>query len=148
MTQVDHVRRLAAKILGVGVHRVWIDPEQLERVSTVISREEVRKLIKEGVIRKKPIRGISRYRIKVRKAKKRKGRRRGPGSKKGPRYYEKELWMRRIRALRKFLKYLKSRKIIDKRTYRYLYRLAKGGMFRSVSHMKSYIEEHKLARRI
>ena len=148
MTQVDQVRRLAAEILGVGVHRVWIDPQQLERVATVISKEEVRKLIKEGVIRKRPVKGVSRHRIRIRKMKKKRGRRRGPGSKKGPRYDERELWISRIRAIRKFLKHLRDRKIIDKRTYRRLYLLAKGGTFRNVSHLKTYIKEHKLARRI
>ncbi|RLE64578.1 MAG: 50S ribosomal protein L19e [Thermoprotei archaeon] len=148
MTQVDQVRRLAAEILGVGVHRVWIDPQQLERVATVISKEEVRKLIKEGVIRKRPVKGISRHRIRIRKMKKKRGRRRGPGSRKGPRYDERELWISRIRAIRKFLKHLRDRKIIDKRTYRRLYLLAKGGTFRNVSHLKTYIKEHKLARRI
>jgi len=145
---VDQVRRLAAEILGVGVHRVWIDPQQLERVATVISKEEVRKLIKEGVIRKRPVKGISRHRIRIRKMKKKRGRRRGPGSRKGPRYDERELWISRIRAIRKFLKHLRDRKIIDKRTYRRLYLLAKGGTFRNVSHLKTYIKEHKLARRI
>jgi len=148
VTQVDQVRRLAAEILGVGVHRVWIDPQQLERVATVISKEEVRKLIKEGVIRKRPVKGISRHRIRIRKMKKKRGRRRGPGSRKGPRYDERELWISRIRAIRKFLKHLRDRKIIDKRTYRRLYLLAKGGTFRNVSHLKTYIKEHKLARRI
>ncbi|MCD6369591.1 MAG: 50S ribosomal protein L19e [Thermoproteales archaeon] len=145
---MDQVRRLAAEILGVGVHRVWIDPQQLERVATVISKEEVRKLIKEGVIRKRPVKGVSRHRIRIRKMKKKRGRRRGPGSRKGPRYDERELWISRIRAIRKFLKHLRDRKIIDKRTYRRLYLLAKGGTFRNVSHLKTYIKEHKLARRI
>ncbi|HDI74356.1 MAG TPA: 50S ribosomal protein L19e, partial [Thermoprotei archaeon] len=69
------------------------------------------------------------------------------GKRKGPRFDEKELWVARIRALRKFLRKLKSRRKISPKTYRRLYRLAKGGYFRSVSHLKAYIEEHKLMER-
>ncbi len=147
MTDVSLVRRLAAEILKVGESRIWIDPEQLDRVASVISKEEVRKLIKEGVIQVRPPSTPSRGRIRKRHEQKKKGRRRGPGSRKGPRYDEKELWVARIRAIRKFLKYLRRRKIIDRRTYRMLYRLAKGGMFKSVRHLKTYIIEHNLARR-
>ncbi|RLE83012.1 MAG: 50S ribosomal protein L19e [Thermoprotei archaeon] len=144
---VDHVKRLAAKVLGVGVSRIWIDPSKHNELVTVITREEVKKLIKEGVIKVKPKKRNSRYRIKLRQLKRKKGRRRGPGKRKGPRFDEKELWVARIRALRKFLRKLKSRRKISPKTYRRLYRLAKGGYFRSVSHLKAYIEEHKLMER-
>ena len=60
----------------------------------------------------------------------------------------KEEWIKRIRAIRKFLKYLRKRRIISRSTYRRLYMLAKGGTFTSVSHVKTYIREHKLSRKI
>ncbi|RLI07420.1 50S ribosomal protein L19e, partial [Candidatus Bathyarchaeota archaeon] len=44
-------RRLAASILNVGVNRVWIDPERIEDVDVAITREEIKKLIHEGVIK-------------------------------------------------------------------------------------------------
>ena len=147
MVDVSLVKRLAAEVLKVGESRIWINPEELDRVSGVISREEVRKLIKEGVIRDKPPSTPSRGRVRIRHMQKKKGRRRGLGSRKGPRYDEKRMWIAKIRALRKFLKYLRKRKIIDSKTYRMLYRLAKGGMFRSVRHLKTYIIEHNLARK-
>ncbi|HDH07375.1 MAG TPA: 50S ribosomal protein L19e, partial [Thermoproteales archaeon] len=73
---VDHVKRLAAKVLGVGVSRIWIDPSKHNELVTVITREEVKKLIKEGVIKVKPKKRNSRYRIKLRQLKRKKGRRR------------------------------------------------------------------------
>src|SRR5439155_1518404 len=43
-------RRLAADLLGGGLNRVWIDPEDIDRVQSAITRDEVKKLIREGSI--------------------------------------------------------------------------------------------------
>jgi len=57
--QLTTIRRMAASILGVGVHRVWIDPERIEDVLGAVTREDVRKLIKDGVIKaKRPRKGL------------------------------------------------------------------------------------------
>ena len=143
-------RRLAAEVLGVGEGRIWIDPERLEDVEVAMTREDVRKLIKDGAIRTKPEKGISRGRKRVLREKKKKGRRRGLGSRKGAkgaRAPRKELWMSRIRALRKRLRELRARRMITASVYRKLYLLAKGGAFRSVAHLEQYIEANKLYRR-
>ncbi|RLF08814.1 MAG: 50S ribosomal protein L19e [Thermoprotei archaeon] len=145
--QVDVQKKIAAKILKVGVSRVWIDPSQLDRVSTAITRENVRSLIKEGVIKKLPEEGVSKGRHRKIAKQKRKGLRKGPGSRKGPVVDEKLLWMNKIRAIRKFLKTLRKRKVITPRVYRQLYKMAKGGVFDSVRQVKTYIKEHELARR-
>ncbi|MEM4617014.1 MAG: 50S ribosomal protein L19e, partial [Archaeoglobaceae archaeon] len=55
----------------------------------------------------------------------------------------KRLWIIRIRAIRRRLKELKRNGQIDKKTYRLLYRKAKGGEFRSVAHLNAYVEEIK-----
>jgi len=112
-----------------------------------VSREQVKKLIHDGVIKKLPPSTPSRGRIRIRKMQKRKGRRRGHGKRKGPRFDEKELWINKIRAQRKFLKKLRERKLVDRKTYRRLYRLAKGGFFRNIAHLKLYITEHKLVKK-
>lgn len=57
-------KKLAAKILKVGVNRVWIDPEHMEEVSRAITRNSIRALINDGVIKAKPVNGISSYRAK------------------------------------------------------------------------------------
>ncbi|RLE72308.1 MAG: 50S ribosomal protein L19e [Thermoprotei archaeon] len=134
------VRRLASEILKVGKNRIWIDMENIDRISSVLSREDVRKLIKEGVIRKRPVHTPSRGRIKVRK--------RGPGSRKGRSIDKKELWIRKVRAQRRYLRMLRDRRIISRKTYRRLYVLVKGNMFRSIRHLRSYILEHRLSERI
>jgi len=143
-------RRIAAEILKVGESRVWFDPERIEDISTAVTREDVRSLIKQGAIKAKPKVGVSRARARRLHEKKRRGQRRGPGSRKGAataRMPRKEKWMMKIRAIRKFLKRLRARRIITQSTYRKLYRMAKGGAFGSVAYLKSYIRERKLARR-
>ena len=76
-------KKLAAKILKVGVNRVWIDPEHMEEVSRAITRNSIRALINDGVIKAKPVNGISSYRSKKNAEQKSKGRRKGHGSRKG-----------------------------------------------------------------
>ncbi len=143
-------RRLAAQILKCGQNRVWFDPSALEDISSAATKEDVRELIEKGVIKRKPVKGVCRVRINKRKAQKRKGRRRGYGSRKGKktaRLSRKEQWMMRIRAIRKRLRFLRDNGLIDRRTYRMLYRKAKGGEFKSVAHLNAYIEQMGLLKR-
>jgi large subunit ribosomal protein L19e len=143
-------RKLAAKILDIGVNRVWIDPERTDEVSMAITRSEIKKLIKEKAIKALPENSQSRGRARVLSIKKKKGRRIGIGSKKGKKYSvvnRKTRWMNRIRAQRKRLVYLRDRRIITTNTYRSLYRKAKGGEFRSVAELERYINDNNLRRR-
>ncbi|MEM2214120.1 MAG: 50S ribosomal protein L19e [Candidatus Nezhaarchaeales archaeon] len=143
------VRRLAAEVLGVGESRVYIDPSRLDEVSSAVTKDDVRKLIEEGVISAKPVRGTSRARARLRHLKKRKGLRRGEGSRKGSvANLEKKLWTARVRALRNYLKLLRDKKMIDAKTYRRLYKLVKGGVFQSRAHLKEYVKEQGLLRRV
>ncbi|MEM1578863.1 MAG: 50S ribosomal protein L19e [Archaeoglobaceae archaeon] len=139
-------RRLAAEVLKCGKNRIWFDPKMLEDVSTASTKEDIRELIERGAIKKMPEKGTCRARIEKMRLKKRKGRRRGFGSRKGSktaRMPRKRLWIIRIRALRRRLKDLKKSGEIDTKTYRLLYRKAKGGEFRSVAHLNAYIAEMK-----
>ena len=140
-------KRLAASILKVGLNRVWIDPEQIDEVSKAITRSGVKQLINSGAIKAKPEKGISSYRSKKIAAQKKKGRRKGRGSIKGAknaRTPKKQAWMTTIRALRKDLKEMRDANEIDATTYRKLYKMAKGGAFRSKSYMKTYARDHDL----
>ncbi|MEM4575834.1 MAG: 50S ribosomal protein L19e [Candidatus Nezhaarchaeales archaeon] len=143
------VRRLAAEVLGVGESRVYIDPSALEEAASAITKEDVRKLIERGVISARPIRGTSRARTRARLLKKRKGLMKGEGSRKGSQAgLDKKLWIARIRALRRLLKLLRDKRAIDKKTYRRLYRLVKGGAFHSRAQLKEYLKEQGLIRRV
>ncbi len=143
-------RRMAAEVLGVGEGRVWIDPERLEDVEAAITREDIRRLIHEGAIRKLKEKGVSRARARILHEKRKKGRRRGQGSRSGSRKARaklKKVWVMKIRALRRRLRELKEKRVITTRVYRQLYLKAKSGVFRSISDLHRYIEVHGLRRK-
>lgn len=143
-------RRMAAEILGVGEDRVWIDPEKIEDVEAAITREDIKRLIHEGVIRKLKDRGVSRARARIAHEKKRKGRRRGMGSRSGAmsaRVSHQKDWVERIRSLRRRLHELKEKHAISVRVYRQLYLKAKAGAFKSTADLHRYIEAHGLRRK-
>ena len=104
---VSTQRRIAAAVLDCGIDRVWVDPENLERVKMAITKDDIRLLINDGIIVKKQEKGISSARKKEVQEQKRKGKRKGPGSRKGAkgaRTPKKEKWMNTIRPLRTLLK--------------------------------------------
>lgn len=135
MVNIKNKRRLIARYLGVGIERVWIDPEAIDEVMDIDTREDIMILIRRGVVK---VKNISGQKHKIRK------RKRGPGSRKGPktsRISKKELWMQRVRAQRKFLRYLRDKGLLTRHQYRVLYRRVKGGMFRSKAHLLDYIKD-------
>lgn len=140
------VKRLAADILGVGVSRVRISPEAQDRILEAVTREDVKALIDEDLIWAEHKKGVSRGRWREKHAKKKIGRRRGHGSKKGPRLDEEEAWKNKVRSMRRFLNTLKRRGLIEPATWRMLYRMVKGNYFRDLRHLKTYINEHNLAK--
>ena len=136
-------RRLAAKILKTGENRVWVDPNRTDDVEIAISREEVRKLIHEGVIKRSPVTSVSRSRARMIHEKKKKGLRRGLGRRQGSstsRVGRKELWITKIRALRRRLQELKARRTITQENYRHLYNMAGSGAFKSVADLERHIK--------
>lgn len=150
MTDLKSQRRLASQILKIGQNRVWIDPEKTDEADTAITRDEIRKLIHEGTIKALPEKGISRGRVRVLHEKKKKGRRKGPGSRTGSpraRVTKKEAWMSKIRALRKRLCLLKTKKVIAESAYRKLYRMASSGRFESIADLERYLKAHELWRK-
>jgi large subunit ribosomal protein L19e len=150
VTGLKSQRRLAAQILKTGQNRVWINPERVDDVEAAITREEIRKLVHEGVIKSLPEKGVSQGRSRILHQKKKKGRRRGPGSGTGSAHAKiskKDAWMSKIRALRKRLRELKARKIVAEDNYRKLYRMASSGRFASVADLERYLKTHELWRK-
>src|SRR5512137_409685 len=127
MTNLTSQRRLAAQILKVGQNRVWMDPERTDDVEGAITREEVRKLVHEKIIKSLPEKSVSRSRAKTIKEKKRQGRRKGVGSYGGSPQAgmsKKDAWMIKIRSQRKKLRELKVSRVITEKTYSQTYRIA------------------------
>ncbi len=150
MESLAKQKRIAAKVLKVGKGKVWIDPEATGDVADAITREDVRGLIEEGIIKVKQKKGVSRGRARVRANQKALGRRKGHGSRKGAkgaRSNKKKKWITKIRALRRRLKELRDDDYVDKTIYRKLYNRANGGEFRTVGHLNEYIKANELLMR-
>jgi large subunit ribosomal protein L19e len=138
--QITNQKRLAARILKCGVHRVWINPSYVDQIANSVQADDIREFIEEGWIKAKPIKGTSRVRARLRLAQKRKGRRKGHGTRAGTanaRNPRKNRWMRTIRSQRRVLKAFRADGTIEPSQYRRYYLKAKGGSYRSIAHMRS-----------
>ena len=141
--QITNQKKMAAQSLKCGVNRVWVDPRYVDQVSGAVQKSDVRELIEEGLIKARPIKGTSRVRARKLTEQRSKGRRRGHGSRKGSaraRLPKKNRWMRTIRSQRRTLKGMRQEGTLQASEYRYYYRKAKGGSYRSIAHMKANME--------
>lgn len=140
-------RRLASEIIGCGGNRIWIDPTRMEDVAEAITRSDIRLLIGSKAIKAKQKAGISRGRSRYIQGQKKKGKRRGQGSRKGTkkaRTPKKRAWIKTIRPIRAQLMRYRNQGKIDTATYRKLYRRAKGGMFRNKARLEAHLRSEGL----
>ena len=138
--QITNQKRIAARLLKCGENRVWINPLYVDQVASAVQTDDIREFIDEGWIRAKPVKGTSRVRARARLAQKRKGRRKGQGTRAGTanaRNPRKHRCMRTIRSQRRVLKDLREDQTSEPSQYRRYYLKAKGGSYRSIAHMRS-----------
>jgi len=135
---IKTVRRLAADIMKVGESRIWIDPARIGEVEDAVTRADVRRLIKSGVIRERPPSTPSRGRVRERSVG------RGPGSRKGAKGARMTVtWVEKVRAQRRLLKQLRDKGVVSRRLYRRLYLMVKGGAFSSRRVLMNYVASLK-----
>jgi large subunit ribosomal protein L19e len=136
-------KRLVSRITGVGVHRIRFDVDHLDDVADAITRENIRSLITANTIKIKSIVGTSRGRAHTKKAQKNK---RGTtqGSKqgrKGARVGKKEVYVAKVRSLRRLLKIAKDRKNLTNPEFWTLYKKVGGNTIRNKAHLRTLMEE-------
>lgn len=101
MSNLRLQKRLAASISRCGKRKIWLDPNENATIANANSRNNIRKLITDGIIIKKPVSMHSKYRIRKTTAARLKGRHTGPGKRKGTkdaRNPQKELWTTRMQV--------------------------------------------------
>ena len=132
------VKRLASEILGVGVSKIRIKPEDIGRAESALTREDVRGLIKDKVIIVKRRPG---FKVLNRRKKKLRGSRKGSMNSRAP---EKGKWMTSVRAQRKYLSELVSAGNLEKSSKRKVYMRIKGGSFKGKKAMLMYLKDNSM----
>ncbi len=138
-------KRLAARVTGVGVHRIRFDTDHLDDVADAITRENIRSLITANTIRIKSFTGTSKGRAHTKKAQKNKrgttqGAKKG---RKGARVGKKEVYVAKVRALRRLLKIAKDRKDLTNPEFWILYKKVGGNTVRNKAHLRTLMDEIK-----
>ena len=136
-------KRLAARVTGVGVHRIRFDTDHLDDIADAITRENIRSLITANTIKIKSFTGTSKGRAHEKKAQKNK---RGTtqGSKqgrKGARVGKKTVYVAKVRSLRRLLKIAKDRKDLTNPEFWALYKKVGGNTVRNKAHLRLLMDE-------
>lgn len=142
-------KRLAARVTGVGVHRIKFDTDHLDDIADAITRENIRSLITANTIKIKSFTGTSRGRAQEKKDQRSKrgttqGKKQG---RKGARVGKKEVYVAKVRALRRLLKIAKDRKDLTNPEFWALYKKVGGNTVRNKAHLRLLMEDIKEKRK-
>ena len=137
------VKRVASRLFKAGESRVRI--LDAKRASEALTADDVRTLIKEGVVTRTPSGAPGRGKARLRNKRRQEGRGRGPGSRRGTpsaSFDKKKQWMRRVRALRKLLNKVKPQ--LKAGAYSRLYSMVKGGSVRDKKQLLEFLKTKSL----
>ena len=138
-------RELAAGIMKCGENRIYISPDGLTKVAEAMTKDDMRQLIAERVVKKRAAVDQSRGRARILKAQRLKGRRRGQGKRTGTkkvRGEQRNTWINKVRSQRAMLKELRKTNpaAVEAKGYGKTYRRIKGNYFKGKNYVKEYIE--------
>ncbi len=142
---LNKAKELAAGILKVGVNRVYIDPVNMKKVEEAMTKDDLRGLIAERIIKKRKAKFQSKGRSRVMLKKRQKGRKSGKGKKKGSKKVRtegKRGWIKKVRSQRVMLNELRKTnpEAVKEAGYGNVYRKIKGGFFKGKNYVREYIE--------
>jgi len=142
----DKAKTIAAELMNTAKDKIWINPEEAESLKEAITKDDIRGLIKEGIVKKSKQSQQSNVRSRKLRESKSKGRKKGAGSKragKKKRSEKKETWIKRVRAQRRTLRELKKSEpeAVEKAGYRRVYKMVKGNYFRGKRYLEKFIKE-------
>ncbi len=126
-------KQLAAKALKVGKGRVIFDSQHLEEIKKAITKQDIINLKQEGIISIRPVKG--RRTIVKRKTRK------GPGKIKMTVKNRKQDYVKITRKLRRYVKELRSKGLIDRELYLELRKKIKMKNFKSLANLKENLKE-------
>ncbi len=130
-------KELAAKSLGVGKNKIYFSPESLKEIKEAITKQDIKTLYEEGIIRIKPTPG--------RKKVVRRKRRRGAGKIKMKIKHRKQDYVKITRKLRSYLKALKNNNEISREVYYDTRKKIKMRAFKNMANFKEYLKSAKLS---
>ena len=123
-------KKLIARTLGIGMSRIAI--KSMEELKEAITRQDIRELVKEGIIKIKQGKG-------KRKVKKIKRRRKGPGSIKKKMKKGKKWHAILTRKLRQHIKIQKKKGKMSNERYREMRVKIKARAFADLKHLREHI---------
>lgn len=127
--KLDKKKKLAAKVLSVGIGRVFFNPSRLQDIKEAITRQDIKDLVKDKAIKVKQITG--------KKSKKKRKTRKHAGKIKKKVKNKKE-YVYKIRKMRAYLNSLRVAGKLSSEEYLKLRKYAKSGMFADLKHLKEH----------
>ncbi len=143
---LQFTKRVASQLLGRGISAIRIKPTAIEEAKKAITRDDVRKLIKDGnVFAIKAKHNIS-MNSKILKKKREEGRRRGIGRRRGTAKARQGIsWEKKIRSQRLLLQELKAMGKIDSKQFKRFYMLSKGNAFPNKASMLLHMKDQGIS---
>jgi ribosomal protein L19E len=126
-------KRLIARTLKVGIRRISINKDMTSEIKEAITRQDMRDLKKEKIIKIKEVKG------RKKKVKRKTKRRLGSIKKKVKN--SKQKYVKLVRKQRAYIKVQSRKEIITKEQYRDLRKKVRAKNFRDLSHLKEFVKE-------